>query len=135
MQEVCDELTQQGVLKIPQEHNIKVQSVCLSFLRRKRRAKDKPLHQITRHDCRLVVNFNPINDHIKNIPLPMVTVDDIYSQLGKWKEIIIIDLYNPFFQNHIAEDDQQWLGIDDPLLRTKSLDAIWTRSPWSIRRA
>ena len=24
MQEVCDELTQQGVLKIPQEHNIKV---------------------------------------------------------------------------------------------------------------
>ena len=28
MQEVCDELTEQGVLKIPQEHNIKVQSVC-----------------------------------------------------------------------------------------------------------
>ena len=68
MQEVCDKLKQQGVLKIPQEHNIKVQSVCLSFLRRKRRAKDKLLHQLTRHECRMVVNFNPFNDHINNFP-------------------------------------------------------------------
>ena len=77
MQEVFDELTEQGVLKIPQEHNIKVQSVCPSFLRRKRRAKDKPLHQLTRHDCTLVVNFNQINNHIKNIPSPLTTVDNI----------------------------------------------------------
>ena len=35
IQEICDKLTQQGVLKIPQEHNIKVQSVCPSFLRRR----------------------------------------------------------------------------------------------------
>ena len=41
----------------------------------------------------------------------MATVDDIYSKLGKWKEIIIIDVYNAFFQNHITEDNQQWLGI------------------------
>ena len=42
MQEICDDLTQQGVLKIPQEHNICVQSVCPSFLKRKRRAADTP---------------------------------------------------------------------------------------------
>ena len=107
LQEVCDKLTEQGVLKIPQEHGINVQSVCPSFLRRKRRAKDKPLHQLMKNDCRLVVNFNPVNEHIKNLPSPMTTVEDIYSQLGKWKEIIIIDLYNAFFQNHIAEEYQQ----------------------------
>ena len=44
----------------------------------------------------------------------MTTVNDIYSQLGKWKEIVIIDLYNAFFQNHMADDDQQWLGIMTP---------------------
>ena len=83
LQEVCDELTEQGVLKIPQQHWINIQSVCPSFLTQKRRAKDKPLHQLTKNDCRLVVNFNPINEHIKNIPSPMTTVNDIYSQLGK----------------------------------------------------
>ena len=114
MQEICDDLTEQGVLKIPQDHNVMVQSVCPSFLRRKRRAQNKPLHQLTKHDCRLVVNFNPINDHIKNIPSPMTTVNDVHSQLGRWKEIIIIDLYNAFFQNHVRESDQQWLGIMTP---------------------
>ena len=44
----------------------------------------------------------------------MTTVNDVHSQLGKWKEIIIIDLYNAFFQNHIKEDDLQWLGIMTP---------------------
>ena len=44
----------------------------------------------------------------------MTTADDIYSQLGKWKEIIIINLFNAFFQNHIAKEDQQWLGIMTP---------------------
>ena len=44
----------------------------------------------------------------------MTIVNDIYSQLGKWKEIIIIDLYNAFFQNHMADDVQQWLGIMTP---------------------
>ena len=71
-------------------------------------------NMLTRHDCRLVVNFNPINDHIKNIPSPMTTVNDVHSQLGKWKEIIIIDLYNALFQNHINKKDQQWLGIMTP---------------------
>lgn len=114
LQEVCNELTEQGVLKIPQQHGINVQSVCPSFLTRKRRAKDKILHQLTKNNCRLVVNFNPINEHIKNIPSPIMTMNDIYSQLGKWKEIIIIDLYNTFFQNHMADDNQQWLGIMTP---------------------
>ena len=51
----------------------------------------------------------------------MTTVNDVHSQLGKWKEIIIIDLYNAFFQNHLSKDDQQWLGIMTPFSRLRVL--------------
>ena len=40
MQEVCDTLTEQGVLKILHEHIITVQSVCPSFLKSKSRAAE-----------------------------------------------------------------------------------------------
>ena len=68
MQDICDDLTQQGVLKIPQEHNICVQSVCPSFLKRKRRVADTPKNLVTKDDCRLLINYGPINQLIKNIP-------------------------------------------------------------------
>ena len=61
MQEICDQLTDQGVLKIPQEHGITVQSVCPTFLKRKKKAEGKPKHLLTKNDCRLLVNFGPVN--------------------------------------------------------------------------
>ena len=83
MQELCDELTQQGVLKVPQEHGILIQSVCPAFLQWKRRAADIPKHILTKDDCRLLVNFGPINQHIKNITSAMTTADDVFNQLGR----------------------------------------------------
>ena len=97
MQDICDDLTQQGVLKIPQEHNICVQSVCPSFLKRKRRAADTPKKLVTKDDCRLLINYSPINQLIKNIPSAMTTPDDVFNQLGRWKHIIILDLWNAFY--------------------------------------
>lgn len=70
-QEICNEFTAQGVLKILQKHNITVQSVCPSFLRRKRTVAGKAKHLLTKNNCRLLINFSPINDLIKNIPSPM----------------------------------------------------------------
>ena len=64
-QDLMDELTIQGVLLIPQEHNINIQSVCPSFLQRKQRAKDKSQHLLTKDDVRLLINFGPVNDKIK----------------------------------------------------------------------
>ena len=58
-QTVCDELTHQGVLGIPQQHDVNVQFVCPSFLRRKPKAKAKPNQLLTKDDVRLVVNFSP----------------------------------------------------------------------------
>ena len=64
-QELMDELTDQGVLLVPQDHNITVQAVCPSFIQRKQRAKDKPKQALTKSDVRLLINFGPINDKIK----------------------------------------------------------------------
>ena len=47
-QELMDELTRQGVLLIPQDHDINVQSVCPSFIQRKQRARDKPKSQLNK---------------------------------------------------------------------------------------
>ena len=44
----------------------------------------------------------------------MTTPDDVFNQLGQWKHIIILDLYNAFFQNHIHQEDQPYLGIMTP---------------------
>jgi len=113
-QAVCDELTNNQVLGIPQEHGVNVQFVCPSFLRRKPRAKGKPNHLLTTDDVRLVVNFSPVNDHLKNIPSVKTTPNDILIHLGRWKHIIIFDLHQGFFQNHMAPEDCKWLGIATP---------------------
>ena len=51
---------------------------------------------------------------IKNIPTPTTTPDDVYTKLGRWKYIIVYDLVNAFYQNHIEPESQQWLGIMTP---------------------
>ena len=113
-QEVMDDLTSQGVLLIPQDHGIKVQSVCPSFLQRKQRARDKPKHALTKSDVRLLINFGPVNDKIKPVPIHTPKTDDILIMIGRWKHLIIFDLFNGYFQNHMSEDSIQWLGVQTP---------------------
>lgn len=114
LQQVCDEFTAANVLGIPQEHNIQIQHVSPAFLVRKQRAKNKPKDQLTTKDVRLVVNFGKVNDHLKNIPTQITKPKDIFLHLGRWKHIIVMDLYQGFFQNHISTDDGAWLGISTP---------------------
>ena len=116
MQEVCDDLTDQNVMGIPQEMpgNVIVQSVCPSFLKRKKRAKNKPIDQLTKDDMRLLVNFGPVNEKIKDVPTPMTTPDDVFNMMGRFKYIIVFDLYNGFYQNHMSADSIPWLGIMTP---------------------
>ena len=113
-QQVCDELTQQQVLGIPQDFGINIQYVCPSFLRRKPKAKGKANHLLTTDDVRLVVNFSPVNDHLKNIPSTKTTTNDILVALGRWKVIIVFDLHQGFFQNHMEPEDSKWLGVATP---------------------
>lgn len=114
LQEVCDDLTDKGVLGIPQEHDVVIQLCSPSFLVRKQKAKNKAKQDLTKNDVRLVVNFAKINDHLKNLPTPITKPKDVFSQLGKWNYIISTDLHSGFFQNHMSPNAYQWLGISTP---------------------
>ena len=114
LQEVCDDLTEKNVLGIPQEHDVIIQYCSPSFLVRKQKAKNKSKQDLTKDDVRLVVNFSKINDYLKNMPTSITKPKDIFSQLGQWNYIIVMDLCSGFFQNHISTDDAIWLGITTP---------------------
>lgn len=114
LQKVCDDLTEKGVLGIPQDHNVNIQYCSPSFLVRKPRAKNKSKNDLGPSDVRLVVNFAKINDYLKNLPTPITKPKDIFSTLGKWNYIIVMDLHSGFFQNHMDIDDAEWLGITTP---------------------
>ena len=113
-QELMDDLTDQNVLLVPQEHHIIVQAVCPSFLQRKQRAKDKPQHMLTKDDVRLLINFGPVNDLIKPIPSHTAKPDDVLIKLGRWNEVIVFDLYNGYFQIKMSEKSIPWLGVQTP---------------------
>ena len=116
LQEVIDDLTREKVLRDPQDPdlNISVQCICPAFLTRKQKAKDKPKHLLTKEDVRLLVNFGPVNEFIKNVPAPMTTVDEVFNTMGKFKHIIVFDLHSGFFQNHMSSDSLPWLGLASP---------------------
>ena len=90
-QELMDQLTDQKVLLIPQDHNIKVQSVCPSFIQRKQRVKDKPKNLLTKDDVRLLINFGPVNDKIKPLPIHVPKTDE-----------------------HMSKQAIPWLGVQTP---------------------
>ena len=113
-QELMDDLTDQGVLLVPQDHDITVQTVCPSFIQRKQRAKDKAKNNLTKKDVRLLVNFGTINDLIKPVPIHVPKTEDVFIMLGRWKHIIQFDLLNGYFQNKMAEDAIPWLGVQTP---------------------
>ena len=114
LQKVCDELTDQKVLGIPQHENIEVQHVMPAFLRKKQKAKDKPNNELTTSDVRLVVNTCELSKYMKSLPAKISKPQDVYNALAKWKYVIKTDLYQGFFQNHLHRDGQKWCGILTP---------------------
>ena len=114
LQEVCDSLTEQGVLGVPQEENIQVQAVSPCFLRKKQSAKNTPNSQLTAKDVRLVVNTNQVGTHLKNMPTKITKQSDVFLQIAKWKHIIKTDLHQGFFQNHLSRSAQPWCAIQTP---------------------
>ena len=114
LQQVCDQLTSDNVLGIPQRDNIEVQHVMPCFLRKKQKAKDKPLSELTTSDVRLVVNTCELSKYIKSLPAKVNKPQDVYNRLGNWNYIIKTDLYQGFFQNHLHPEAMQWCGILTP---------------------
>ena len=78
------------------------------------RRQNKPENLLNKDDVRLLINFGPINDLIKPVPVHVPKPEDILKSLGRWKNIIIFDLFNGYFQSHMAWKDIPWLGIQTP---------------------
>ena len=114
LQEVCDDFTRTGVLGIPQEEDIQIQYVSPCFLVRKQRAKKKSKDMFSKENVRLVINFGQLNEYLKNMPTPITKPRDVFTQLGKWKYIISLDLYQGFYQNHMSQQDVPWLANATP---------------------
>ncbi len=114
LQEVCDQLTEAGVLGIPQEDGIIIQHVSPCFLRKKQKAKDKSPSQLDSNDVRLVVNTTELSKYLKNIPTKVTKPNEVYAALSKWKYIIKSDLYQGFFQNNLHPSAYPWCAIQTP---------------------
>ena len=54
-----------------------------------------------------------MNDLIKNIPTLMTTTEDVYVKLGRWKPIIVKDLFNTY-QKHMHPDSYPYDKIITP---------------------
>ena len=114
LQEVCDQLTNSGVLGVPQEDNVTIQHVSPCFLRKKQKAKDKSPSQLTANDVRLVVNTTELSKYLKNIPTKVTKPNEVYAALSKWKFIIKSDLFQGFFQNKLHPSAYPWCAIQTP---------------------
>ena len=114
LQQVCDQLTADNVLGIPQQENVEVQHVMPCFLRKKQRAKDKPLSELTTKDVRLVVNTCELSKYMKSLPAKVCKPQDVYNRLGNWKYIVKTDLFQGFFQNHLHPEAMQWCAVLTP---------------------
>ena len=114
LQEVCDQLTDAGVLGIPQDDGVIIQHVSPCFLRKKQKAKDKTPSQLTSNDVRLVVNTTELSKYLKNIPTKVTKPNEVYAALSRWKYIIKSDLYQGFFQNNLHPNAYPWCAIQTP---------------------
>ena len=51
---------------------------------------------------------------MKTLPSKTTTIPDVWIVLGKFKVLIVSDLYQGFFQNHLHPSSRQWLAIMSP---------------------
>jgi hypothetical protein len=114
LQDVCDHLTDNGVLGIPQQDNIIIQHVSPCFLRKKQKAKDKSPSQLTKEDVRIVVNTTELSRYLKNMPTKVTKPSEVYAALSRWKYLIKTDLYQGFFQNQLHTTAYPWCAIQTP---------------------
>ena len=84
------------------------------FYSKKTKGQERTRAYVTKDDVQLLINFGPINEKIKPVPIHVPKADDVLKSLGKWKHIIIFDMFNGYFQNHMAFEDIPWLSNQTP---------------------
>ena len=104
LQEKFDELERLGVLGKPEEEDVTVENLNMSFL------VPKP----GTGDFRLVTAFSEIGEYSKPQPSVMPNVEATLRTIGRWRYIIKTDLKQAYFQIPLSKDSKRYAGTASP---------------------
>ena len=103
LQDKCDELECQGVLRRPEEMGVVAEYLNPSFLVKK-----------TSGGYRLVTAFAEVGRYSKPQPALMPDVDSTLQLIAQWQYIILSDLTSAFYQIPLAKTSMKYCGIVTP---------------------
>ena len=103
LQQKFDDLETLGVFKRPEDINIPVQYLNLSFLIKKPSG-----------GYRLVTAFADVERYSKPQPSLMPDIDSTLRLIAQWKHIIATDLTGAFYQIPLSHDSMKYCGVATP---------------------
>ena len=103
LQAKFDELEAEGVFATPEQMNVAVEYLNLSFLVRKPNG-----------GSRLVTSFGEVAQYCKPQPALMPSIENVLRDIGKWRYIIKTDLLKSFYQIPLSHDSLKYCGVATP---------------------
>ena len=103
LQQKFDELETLGVFRRPEDINVAVEYLNLSFLIKKANGGH-----------RLVKGFADVGRYSKPQPSLMPDVDSTLRLIAQWKHIVATDLTSAFYQIPLSRDSMKYCGIATP---------------------
>ena len=113
LQNKFDELEAQGVFAKPEQVNVTVEYLNLSFLVKKPSG-----------GTRLVTSFGEVGQYSKPSPSLMPNVDNVLRDIARWKYIAVTDLKQSFYQIPLAQSSMKYCGVTTPYKGIR----VYTRS-------
>ena len=114
LQSKMDQLTEDGVLLIPQEVDVQVKFISNVFLQKKGRAAHKNLNECSNDELRFLCDFTQLNSYLHPTPAKISTPQEIWVFIAENPCIIVADMYNSYFQMHMDQRDYPYLGVMTP---------------------
>lgn len=103
LQAKFDELEAMGVFATPEQLNVTVEYLNLSFLVHKPNG-----------GSRLVTSFGEVGQYCKPQPSLMPNVDNVLRDIAGWKYLIKTDLLKSFYQIPLSHDSMKYCGVATP---------------------
>ena len=103
LQAKFDELEKVGVFATPEQVNVNVEYLNLSFLVKKPHGGH-----------RLVTSFGEVGRYSKPQPSLMPQVDNVLRDIAKWRYIIVTDLLKSFYQIPLSQSSMKYCGVATP---------------------
>lgn len=113
LQNKFDDLERQGVFAKPEDVNVSVEYLNLSFLVKKPNG-----------GTRLVTSFGEVGQYAKPQPALMPNVDQVLRNISSWKYIIHTDLRQSFYQIPLSHSAMKYCGVVTPFKGVR----VYTRS-------